>query len=75
MNITQIQIAPVDNGFVIQAVSIDGDKVNKKLVTTSVEDTRKVLHDLADQFHVVVEKPVIVPATSIPAPSLPREPR
>lgn len=71
MNVTQIQIAPVENGFVIQVVALDGEGGGRKLVSTSLDDCRKQLHALADQFHVKQEKPakavVAPPATPSPA--------
>jgi hypothetical protein len=51
VNIAQIQIQPVDNGFVVQAVNIDGDKLNRKLVASDVEGLRKAVHEIADQLY------------------------
>lgn len=57
MNITQIQIAPVENGFVIQCVALDGMGGGRKLVATDLEDCRTKLHGLVDEFHVEKPKP------------------
>jgi hypothetical protein len=57
VNIAQIQIQPVDNGFVVQAVNIDGDKLNRKLVAQDVEGLRKAIHEIADQLYTLKDTP------------------
>ena len=61
MNVTQIQIAPVENGFVIQCVALDGQSGGRKLVASSIEDCRAKLHSLIDEFHVEKLKMVAPP--------------
>jgi hypothetical protein len=54
--ICQIQIQPVDNGFVVQAVNIDGDNYSRKLVAPDEESLRKAVHEVVDQLYVPREK-------------------
>jgi hypothetical protein len=56
VNIAQIQIQPVDNGFVVQAVNIDGDNYSRKLVAQDVEGLRKAIHEIADVLYLPREK-------------------
>jgi hypothetical protein len=65
-NIAQIQIQPVDNGFVVQAVNIDGENFSRKLVAVDKESLRLAIHELADQLYVArpkKEKPPTEPAS------------
>jgi hypothetical protein len=57
VTITQIQIQSVDNGFVIQAVNIDGENFSRKLVAADVQSLRKAIHEIADQLYVPQAKP------------------
>jgi hypothetical protein len=49
--IAQIQIQPVDNGFVVQAVNIDGENYSRKLVAQDEEGLRVAVHEIADQLY------------------------
>lgn len=59
--ICQIQIQPVDNGFVVQAVNIDGENYSRKLVAADVETLRKELHEVVNQVYVPREKQAKTP--------------
>jgi hypothetical protein len=62
----QIQITPVDDGFVIQAGAIDGKRKSVKLVADSVTVVRAKMHKIVDQlFEPVPEPPVKTPAPPI----------
>jgi hypothetical protein len=54
--IAQIQIQPVDNGFVVQAVNIDGESFSRKLVAADEEGLRAAVREIADQLYVPREK-------------------
>ena len=47
----QIQITRVDNGFIVQGVSIDGQRKGLRRVAMSEEDLRKHLHEIADMVY------------------------
>lgn len=59
----QIQISPVDDGFVIQAQGVDGARKNVKQIADTVTSLRGKLHKLVDQLY---ETP---PATPIAEPA------
>ncbi len=54
----QIQITPVDDGFVIQAGAIDGKRKSVKQVADSVAVVRSKMHKIVDQLFEPVPEPV-----------------
>jgi hypothetical protein len=59
----QIQITPVDDGFVIQASAIDGRRKNAKQIADTVANLRDKVHKIVDQLYEPVPEPVKAPAT------------
>lgn len=49
--VCQIQITPVDDGFVIQAQSIDGARKNAKQIAGTVLSLREKVHKIVDQLY------------------------
>jgi hypothetical protein len=47
----QITVQPVENGFVIQAVNVDGNQSERRLIATDIEDVRKRVHEIADVIY------------------------
>jgi hypothetical protein len=71
MDIAQIQVIPVENGYFIQVVNADGSgQLNPRRVASSREDLVKQVKELADLLYS--KEP---PATNIPgAPQPPPKP-
>jgi len=57
----QIQITPVDDGFVIQAQSIDGARKNAKQIADTVQSLREKIHKLVDQLYEPPATPTAEP--------------
>lgn len=49
--VCQIQITPVDDGFVIQAQAIDGARKNAKQIAGTVLSLREKVHKIVDQLY------------------------
>ncbi len=71
--VIQIQIQPVENGFVVQAVNVDGGNLSRRFVATTREDLVAQVKTLADVLYTAKEtsaKPTPTPPqTQPPAPS------
>jgi hypothetical protein len=65
----QIQITPVDDGFVIQAGAIDGKRKAVKLVADTVAVVREKMHKIVDQLFEPVPEPV--KTSALPTASTP----
>ncbi len=57
----QIQITPVDDGFVIQASAIDGRRKNAKQIADTVPNLRKKVYAIVDQLY----EPVTIPTATV----------
>jgi hypothetical protein len=44
----QITVQPVENGFVIQALNINGTQSEKRLIANDIKEIRKQVRELAD---------------------------
>jgi len=64
MNVVQIQIQPVENGFVAQAVNVDGESLSRRFIATDLADLRKKVKELAD---VLYEPTVVAKGEKTPA--------
>ncbi len=60
----QIQITPVDDGFVIQASAIDGRRKAAKQIADSITILREKCHKLVDQLY----EPVVIPTPTTEEP-------
>lgn len=60
----QIQITPVDDGFVIQAQALDGARKNAKQIAGTILSLREKVHKLVDQLY----EPISPSATPIAEP-------
>jgi hypothetical protein len=47
----QIIIQPVENGFVIQALNVDGTQSERRLIATKIQEVRRHIHKLADALY------------------------
>ncbi len=56
MQTAQIQIQPVENGYIMQVINLDGERLTKRSVASSIEDMRKQVHAFVDQLFVAVPK-------------------
>jgi len=69
----QIQITRVDNGFIIQAMSVDGKTKNLRQVAADEADLKKQLHVIIDALYVQLADPP--PQTAPPSgPTGPQSP-
>jgi hypothetical protein len=55
--VVQIQIQPVDNGFLVQAVNIDGKNKSIRKVATDVEGLRKQVAEIAEELYETPAEP------------------
>lgn len=55
----QIQITPVDDGFVIQAHAIDGGRKNAKQIAGTVLSLREKVHKIVDQLYEPTPAPTV----------------
>lgn len=55
----QIQITPVDDGFVIQAQALDGARKNAKQIAGTILSLREKVHKLVDQLYEPISAPPI----------------
>jgi hypothetical protein len=70
MEVAQIQIVPVDNGFFIQVVNGDGSGAsNPRLVANTREELVKTVKSLAEKLYTK-EKPVTPPPPTTSRTSL-----
>jgi hypothetical protein len=63
----QIQITPVDDGFVIQAQALDGARKGAKQIAGTILSLREKVHKLVDQLY----EPI--PDTATPIAESPKE--
>jgi hypothetical protein len=69
-NIAQIQIQPVDNGFVVQAVNLDGENYSRRFIAKDESELRTLIKEVADQLYVPRPKKD-KPAKAEPEPTNP----
>lgn len=62
----QIVIVRVDNGFILHAAGIDGDKLQKRLIANDIKSVRERLHEIAEILYELPEKPNVI-SRSIPS--------
>jgi hypothetical protein len=72
MDIAQIQIIPVENGFFIQVVNADGSgQLNPRRVASGREDLVKQIKELADLLFTKEPPPTNIPGMPQPPPTPP----
>lgn len=54
--VAQIQVQALDNGFIVQAVNIDGKNKSVRLVAMSIPELRERIHDVAEVLFEIVEQ-------------------
>jgi len=70
--IAQIQIVPVDNGFFIQCINVDGSgQSNPRKVAGNREDLVKEIKDLAELLYSKEPPQVTQPTSQPPKPPTP----
>ena len=65
--VVQIQIQPVDNGFVIQVANIDGKGKGLRRIALDVDGIRKELKDASDLLFAAPDTPSGSPGPQSPA--------
>jgi hypothetical protein len=62
MQTAQIQIQPVENGYIMQAVNLDGERLNKRHVASTRDEMVKQVKAYADELFVPVKTEAKAPA-------------